>query len=161
VIVLLFVMVTILVVVRVVRDRLVDLFGEKVGLGEQQNGDRNQGSHQENVLNGTLTGIHRFVNGTGVQGNVDEGGNQVGRLASVARAAKVQLALVGRGINGTIDTAGETPRSTSTVTFVGAFSPDKIRVFTPSVAFVGNAGSGKHASLPINDPLEKDQTDHL
>jgi hypothetical protein len=102
-----------------------------------------------------LSTVQRLVDSTGLEGNVYEASNEIGRLATVARSTKVKRALGGGVI---ITSARISPRSTGTVSRLIANNPLAIIVrATPSIPDGIKTGSGKHAGVPVDNPLHEDQ----
>ena len=59
-------------------------------LCQQQPGNRKKSNQQNDALYGPLIGEHWFVHGTRLQSDVDEGGDKIGRLASLTSATVLQ-----------------------------------------------------------------------
>jgi hypothetical protein len=79
----------------VVFDGLVALVlpGQEIGLGKEKNGNGNKGDEEEDVLDTGLSGVQRLVDITRLESNIDEGSDEIGRLATVARSTVVKRAL--------------------------------------------------------------------
>ena len=142
-----------LVIVSMVMNSALMLLGKEVGLGEEQYGDGGEGDEQKDVLDTGLAVVHGLVDIAGLKGNVDEGSDEVGRLATVARSAKVERALVCRSrLVGTV----VSPGGAESVALSGALDPDAaltvdafLVVFAaPAIAVGLETGGGKHARIP-------------
>ena len=101
-----------LLVVIVVLNGNMRLPREKVRLGKEKNGNRRKGDNEKNVLNISLSVVEGLFDIARLQSNIDEGRNEVGRLATVAAAAIVERAL---GSSVIISGTRVTPRSAGAV----------------------------------------------
>jgi len=155
-----------LVIVSMVMNSALMLLGKEVGLGEEQDRDGGEGDEQKDVLDTGLAVVHGLVDIAGLKGNVDERSDKVGRLATVARSAKVERAHVCRSrLVGTV----VSPGGAESVALSGALDPDAaltvdafLVVFAaPAIAVGLEAGGGKHAGVPVDDPLHEDEDDHV
>mmetsp|Transcript_18011 Transcript_18011/g.38899 ORF Transcript_18011/g.38899 Transcript_18011/m.38899 type:complete len:244 (+) Transcript_18011:163-894(+) len=111
------------------------LLGQKVRLGEQENGDGNTSNGKKKVLHTSLAIVHGLIDISGSQRNVDQSSNKVGRLASITRPAKVQRTLVHRVV---IALADISPRGAGTITTAIALGPDS-RLTIVSLLVIGTA----------------------
>mmetsp|Transcript_23169 Transcript_23169/g.54823 ORF Transcript_23169/g.54823 Transcript_23169/m.54823 type:complete len:609 (+) Transcript_23169:149-1975(+) len=136
----------------------VGLLREEVRLGKKQDRDRNEGTQQQNILNSALSSVHGFINSSRVQRNVDESGDEIGRLATVAGSTKVQWTLVSSGFATITDIA---PRC-ATVAIVVALCPLAIiGRRAPGVTVGVDASGRKHPGVPVNRPLVNDEEHHV
>lgn len=143
----------------VVFDGLVGLPRQEKGLGKEQNGNRNEGDDKEDVLDNRLSGVQRLVDITRLESNINESSDEIGRLATVARSTVVKRALRSSVI---VASARVSPRSTGTISGLIANNPlAVIGRATPSAAGGIKTGSGKHAGVPIDNPLHEDEHNHV
>mmetsp|Transcript_11663 Transcript_11663/g.23707 ORF Transcript_11663/g.23707 Transcript_11663/m.23707 type:complete len:519 (+) Transcript_11663:133-1689(+) len=155
-----FIVVSFVVVFSVVNG-LMRLLRKEVWFGKQQDGDRDKGAQKQDVLDRSLPSVHGFVNNTWVQGNIDQGCNQVGWLATIARTAKVKRTLGCSIVNYTIHTTRVAPWSAGSIAFIRAIGPVNILIDSPILALIFQARGHEHAGIPVNTPLVKDQKDHV
>ena len=155
-----------LVIVGVVVDGVLVLLGKEVRLGKEQNGNGGEGDKEKDVLDTGLSVVNGLVDIAGLKSNVDQGSDKVGRLATVARSAKVERALVGRGrLIGTVISPG----SAETIALSSALGPDTalsvdafLVVFAaPAIAIGLKAGGGKHSRVPVDAPLHENENNHV
>ena len=155
-----------LVIVGVVVDGALVLLGKEVRLGKEQNGNGAEGDKEKDVLNTGLAVVYGLIDIAGLKSNVDQGSDEVRRLATIARSAKVERALVGRGrLIGTVISPG----GAETIALSGALDPDTalsvdafLVVFaTPAIAVGLKAGGGKHSRVPVNAPLHENENNHI
>ncbi len=96
------------------------LLAHEVGLGTEQHRDRNSSNGQEQVLHASLSLVHRIIHISRSKGNVDQGCDEVGRLAAITRPTKVKGAFVSEGI---IALADVSPGGTGAVATTIAVNP--------------------------------------
>ncbi len=133
---------------------ILHLMLQDVRLGQQENRDRSERKNEEVRLDFGLAGIHRIIDISWCKSNVDEGRNQVRRLATITGTTKVKRTEVGSSSAvETVNTGG----STVTISLHVAHRPVLLPVATLGV----EAGSGKHAFIPVNAPFHEDQDDHV
>ena len=155
-----------LVIMGVVVNSALMLFGKEVGLGKEQNGNGGEGDKEKDVLNTGLAVVNGLVDVARLKSNVDQGSDKVGRLATVARSAKVERALVGRGrLIGTVISPG----GAEAIALSSALGPDAalsvdafLVVFAaPAIAVGLKAGGGKHSRVPVDAPLHENENNHV
>ena len=141
-------------------------FGKEVGLGTKKNGDGDTSNGKKNVLHTSLSIIHGLVDISRGKGNVDEGSNKVGWLATISGSSKVKRALVNQSI---ISLAVISPGSTCSISITVTLDPNTslaidslLVVFTsPAVSSRVKARGGKHPRVPVDGPLHKDEDNHV
>mmetsp|Transcript_25713 Transcript_25713/g.71848 ORF Transcript_25713/g.71848 Transcript_25713/m.71848 type:complete len:783 (-) Transcript_25713:14-2362(-) len=140
-------------------NRFVLLLAQEVRLGEQEDWNRRKREEEEEVLHLRLAGVHWLVDDSRLQGDVDEGGDEVGRLASVSRSTVSQRALVSSCFTSVARSSiGETGSVTASV----AVAPIAVVVgAAPCGAGRVDAGGGEHTGVPVDGPLHEDQDDHV
>mmetsp|Transcript_27436 Transcript_27436/g.38603 ORF Transcript_27436/g.38603 Transcript_27436/m.38603 type:complete len:293 (-) Transcript_27436:1457-2335(-) len=135
------------------------LLGQQVWLGQKKNGDRCKCNEQQNVLNTSLSVVHGFIDITRLKSNVDQGGNKIGWLTTITRSTIIERTL-GCSIIGA--SAVISPRSTGTIAVSVALDPfSSIVGRSPATAGGVNTSSGKHARVPVDGPLHKDEDNHV
>mmetsp|Transcript_13824 Transcript_13824/g.22652 ORF Transcript_13824/g.22652 Transcript_13824/m.22652 type:complete len:212 (-) Transcript_13824:1681-2316(-) len=135
------------------------LLGEKVGLGQEKNGDGDASNEKKEVLHLSLPIVHGFINGSGSESNIDKCSDKVGRLATITRSTIVEWALVCSRITSLADIS---PRSTGAISASIASDPFTFIVSTAPSTIIGiEACSRKHPRIPVNGPLHEDKDNHV
>mmetsp|Transcript_1312 Transcript_1312/g.2274 ORF Transcript_1312/g.2274 Transcript_1312/m.2274 type:complete len:717 (+) Transcript_1312:2347-4497(+) len=105
---------------------------------QQEHGHRDEDDQQDNHLHAGLARKHGLLHAAGAQHDADQRGDEVGRLAAIARAPVVQEA-----------DGGHVPIRVARVGGV------------VGVGAVVVAGAHEHAVLPVDGPLDEDQQHHV
>mmetsp|Transcript_328 Transcript_328/g.528 ORF Transcript_328/g.528 Transcript_328/m.528 type:complete len:457 (-) Transcript_328:100-1470(-) len=142
------------------------LLAQEVGLRAKQHRDGNASNCQQQVLNARLSIVHGLIDTSGRQGNVDQGGNKVGRLASIARTTHVQWAFISELI---IALAHISPRGAGAITSSVAISPyTRLAIYSLLVVSTAPTFRGRvetcgaeHARVPVDGPLHEDENNHV
>ncbi len=140
--------------------------GEEIGLGTEEHWYGDSGNGEKKVLHTGLSVVHGLVNHSRCKGNIDECGDEVGRLAPVSRSAEVKRALVSQVV---IALARVPPRSTGSITVSVTLNPDTgftvdsllVIDTSPSIAGGVKTGCREHPRVPVDRPLHEDQDNHV
>jgi len=126
------------------------LLVKEVGLGTEEDGNRDSSNSKEEVLHTSLALVHGLFDNSRSQSNVNQGSNEVGRLASVTTTSKVQGAHI---LSGVIALAFISPRGAGSVSSTATVNPntslaiDSLLIVNASPSIRGGvqAGGTQHA----------------